>query len=566
MWKVGWEGHLKQYTEARTFGASPVANEGMYFKDWSAQFDYFHHEEGHSAFVHSALCEPEDPETARRARTYAALYTGDDPDLEIQNYDKEKRLMRSLFTGSRGPLLRKATGLDWAGDPLVLPTDGGYGFRVPGEGGRVVDVPELLAARGEFAVGHGEENYDQMIRHFEEYTDIVGDHPLNIGTTTQVLLAYMLTGEEQFAAHVVDYIDAWCERTAANGGIIPSNVGLNGTIGGECDGQWWGGAYGWGFNCANPVTGVRVWRSVASRRTAYGFGNALLLTGRREYVEVWRGVVDAVNANARKNPETGQIEYPRCYGAFPGDEPSWNNWNETPFNDGVEQLYFWTQDERDLRWASPSPWRDDFLSQPLDVPLRDVYAEGLLEAGLSTLQSKLDRMRSDPTDPVTRLSDDINAINPANGGVDPLIQLMCGGLPMGKNGCLLHVALRYFDPQLQRAGLPPGVSALLEAMDAQTTTVFLANLTEDETTVIVQAGAYAEHTITSVAVDGSPAVSVDSGGGTGGMLGKAAVAIALAAGSGARVVLGVERYSNRPTVAFPWAAQLAAAAGPAASL
>eukprot|EP01046_Picozoa_sp_COSAG06_P072295 COSAG06_NODE_21092_length_769_cov_2.185075_1_plen_89_part_10 len=89
----------------------------------------------------------------------------------------------------------------------------------------MVDVPELLAARGEFAVGHGEENYDQMLRHFEEYTDIVGDHPLNIGTTTQVLLAYMLTGEEQFAAHVVDYIDAWCERTAANGGIIPSNVG-----------------------------------------------------------------------------------------------------------------------------------------------------------------------------------------------------------------------------------------------------------------------------------------------------------------------------------------------------
>eukprot|EP01044_Picomonas_judraskeda_P019178 COSAG03_NODE_3984_length_1730_cov_31.291845_2_plen_102_part_00 len=95
-------------------------------------------------------------------------YMGDDPDLEIQNYDKEKRLIRSLFTGSRGPLLRKATGLDWAGDPLVLPDDGGYGFRVPGEGGRVVDVPELLAARGEFAVGHGEETYQQMIGHFEE--------------------------------------------------------------------------------------------------------------------------------------------------------------------------------------------------------------------------------------------------------------------------------------------------------------------------------------------------------------------------------------------------------------
>ncbi len=344
MWKLGWEGHLKQYTEARTFDASPAANSGMYFKEWSAQFDYFHHEEGHSAFVHSALCEPADPIIERRARTYAALYMGDDPDLEIQNYDKENRLMRSLFTGSRGPLLRKATGLDWAGDPLVLPDDGGYGFRVPGEGGRVVDVPELLAARGEFAVGHGEETYQQMIQHFEEYTDVVGDHPLNIGTTTQVLLAFMLTGEEKYSDHVIDYIDAWCERTEANGGIIPSNIGLDGTIGGECGGDWWGGAYGWGFNCTNPVTGVRVWRSVATRRTAYGFGNALLLTGQRKYADVWRGVVDAVNANGRPSPQTGDMEYPRCFGAFPDDlEPRWSNWQPTPFNDvRQERLIPWS--------------------------------------------------------------------------------------------------------------------------------------------------------------------------------------------------------------------------------
>ena len=119
MWRIGWEGHLKQYTEAHTIEASPeAATTGMYYKDWSAQFDYFHHEEGHSAFVHQALCQPDDPKLRERARTYAAMYMGDDP--EAPNYDKENRLMRSLFTGSRGPLMRKATGLDWAGDKLVL--------------------------------------------------------------------------------------------------------------------------------------------------------------------------------------------------------------------------------------------------------------------------------------------------------------------------------------------------------------------------------------------------------------------------------------------------------------
>ena len=47
------------------------------------------------------------------------MYMGDDP--EAPNYDKQHKLCRSLFTGSRGPMLRKATGLDWAGDQLVLP-------------------------------------------------------------------------------------------------------------------------------------------------------------------------------------------------------------------------------------------------------------------------------------------------------------------------------------------------------------------------------------------------------------------------------------------------------------
>ena len=33
-------------TEAHTIEASPeAASTGMYYRDWSAQFDYFHHEE-----------------------------------------------------------------------------------------------------------------------------------------------------------------------------------------------------------------------------------------------------------------------------------------------------------------------------------------------------------------------------------------------------------------------------------------------------------------------------------------------------------------------------------------
>ena len=40
----------------------------------------------------------------------------------------------------------------------------------------------------------------------------------------------------------------------ANDGIIPSNIGLDGKIGGATDGKWYGGAYGWAFT--TPITGT----------------------------------------------------------------------------------------------------------------------------------------------------------------------------------------------------------------------------------------------------------------------------------------------------------------------
>lgn len=75
---------------------------------------------------------------------------------------------------------------------------------------------------------------------------MVGDHSLNLGTTTLHATAFMATsGENKYRAHLLDYVDAWCERTAANGGVIPSNIGLDGTIGGAADGKWYGGACEW---------------------------------------------------------------------------------------------------------------------------------------------------------------------------------------------------------------------------------------------------------------------------------------------------------------------------------
>ena len=63
-----------------------------------------------------------------------------------------------------------------------------------------------------------------MLDHFEDYTDVVGDHPLNLLSTTLALNAYMLEHEPKYKRWLLEYVDAWVERMKANGGIIPSVV------------------------------------------------------------------------------------------------------------------------------------------------------------------------------------------------------------------------------------------------------------------------------------------------------------------------------------------------------
>ena len=117
LFKIGFEGHLRQYTEAKTVDV-PLARDGMYYKEFPTCFDWFHHGEGYSAFFLQGLSDPYNKPFEQRSRRFAAMYMGEDP--QAPNYDPEHKIIRSMFNGSRGPLLRKATDLDWAGDPFEI--------------------------------------------------------------------------------------------------------------------------------------------------------------------------------------------------------------------------------------------------------------------------------------------------------------------------------------------------------------------------------------------------------------------------------------------------------------
>jgi len=507
MYTQAWEGHLKQYTAAKTVDVA-IAREGMFYKEFNVQLDWQHHAEELTLFNVQGLSDPNNPRFADRARRFSALYMGED--LDAPNYDPQHKIIRSLMNGSRGPMLRKATALDWAGDPFEA------GHR--------------------FFMEHGEDTYEQTLHHYDEYTDVVGDHPLNLFATTLALNAYMLAHEPKYRDWLLGYVDAWVDRAKANDDLIPSNIGLDGVIGSAADGKWWGGTYGWGFSPVNPVTGKREDRSRVLR-TILGFFNAYLLTGDDKYLETWRKQADRLNA--AKRTVDGVVKTPTMYGA-----EGWYGWK-----DGLHQLnsldiWWFSMKPSDRARAPDHPWVAFLEGRNPDFP------ETALRKDLARVAEMARAEREDATTPDTRLADARLEFNPAS--VTALMQTMMGALHIGRppwspttanaGGSPLYARLRYFDADARRAGVPEDVAALIDSMTADETAVTLVNLSPTQSrAVTIQGGGYGEHQIRSAAFDGKTEA-----------VNASAFTIRLAPGAGARVVLAMDRYVNPPTLKFPW--------------
>lgn len=497
MYKRAWEGHLRQYTLAKTVDV-PFARDGMYYKEFPVTMDWLHNGEGLVVFNLQGLSDPRDERFAQRVKRFAGFYLNEDPGAP--NYDPQHKIIRSMFNGSRGPLLRKATGLDWAGDPIEV--------------------------ENRFRPRHGETTYAQMVEHFKDYNDIVGDHPQNLKATTLALNAYLLTHDEKYRRWLLEYVDAWRERMIANGSIIPTNIGLDGKIGGETGGKWWGGVYGWGFTVYDPVT-----KKMASRNQHHaglqGFMNAYLLTGDDRYLDPWRKQVEAVNSN--KKTDGGQTLYPHMYG-----DQGWYDYTPVKYDVGLTEIAYLSMKPEDLAKVPSDPWFNYLAGKDKDYP------ERRLRGDLSLIRQRVQGIRSDTTTPDTRLADDPMENNPAS--VTSMIELALGGLHSGRGGSALFCRLRYFDAERRRVGLPEDVAALIDEMTADQVSVTLVNVSQiSPRRVIVQAGGYAEHRFTSATIGGQVQA-----------LDGPHLTVNLAPGAGARLVLKMQRYTRQPTMDFPW--------------
>ena len=94
----------------------------------------------------------------------------------------------------------------------------------------------------------------------------------------------------------------------------------------------------------------------------------------------------------------------------------------------------------------------------------DGYPVEKLQADLEQVRQKVEKREQDTRPADMLLSEDPNGINPAE--VWGLVQLMLGGLPTRHVGVPWHCAVRYFDAERRRAGIPPGVASLVDHMSA----------------------------------------------------------------------------------------------------
>lgn len=378
--------------------------------------------------------------------------------------------------------------------------------------------------------------YDKMLAHCEEYLDSVGDHPLNLASTGLATNAYMLTGEKKYKDWVLDYVGAWKSRTDANGGNIPTNIGLNGKPGGEYDGKWYKGTYGWNFTIFDGEIDKMAHRNTFDAGSWPGFGNAFLLSkGNPGFVATLRKQM--ANMYEHKKVVDGKVMIPNGYGDPRGykhsDKAEWYNWTPNLFTNRLTEIYLWSMDPKDRAMIPADGWLSFLEGKDNSFP------EKALRQELQAVRNQVMEMEYDDTSADTRLADYLMGLNPAR--TDALSKLTLGAYLTG-NIWTLHARVRYFDPVKRRSGLPDDVAALVEKFSNDSTTLTLVNVNNVEPRVVaVQAGAYGEHQFLSATVGGKQ-IPMDS----------PVLYVKLAPGAGDRIEFSTKRYANEPSLQQPW--------------
>ena len=523
--------------------------------------EWHHLGEGNMAFYDFGVADPTVSENVRRARRLAALFIGDDP--QAPNWDPEHRILRSPFHSSQGPKLHGDAEL--ANTMLLAGRGLGGQANYYGVRASLYPVVEELEVRW----FENAARRKQIVDLFERLV-LQCDTPNSLAATALVTNAYLYTGEAKYKQWVLDYTEAWMERTERNGGITPDNVDAKGVIGGGREGVWWGGQYGWnhyqGYNIM--FHGINIAAECAQ-----------LLTGDRGYLDFLRSQLKVQIDNGRKR-EDGQLIVPVRYG------PDGWDWRKAPglqVRDGIEMRGVWLepspmrgQELVHLYHASMSQEDYELVTQVRDGEVerdwneigpalgeknwgttefaRFQYYDGrnpdwpekILRAEYQKAQETYQEMLDDERTQLEIIA--TNRIPSQPVLTKGLTQVTMGAPQSIYNGGLLRATVRYFDRVRARPGLPPEVAALVDELGPATVGIQLVNTSCSESRhLVVQAGAFGEHRFTNVEYgeESGDGRSVRPVEGT-------CFAVELPPSTAIRLKAGLDRFANPPSYAFPW--------------
>jgi len=499
-----WDGITWQWTEY-----------GQIHREFDGYYDWMHHGEANLYHYFFGLTKPNSLQDRTRAVRFAKMYNGEDSDA--QNYDSALGIIRAPMSGSRGPRF-ETTHEDWITHRGVLDS-----YHAPFE--------DMTTSPFELGTCNwsNDEVYEEVVRLMNERMT-KGDVPLNMNASGQMTHAFMYTADSSFTTWVVDYLNRWRQRAIDNGGIIPDNVGLTGIVGEYLEGKWWGGHYGWRWphgliTIIEPIVNI--------------VSNAVLMTGDDSYFALAREQIDtnflmgkeidgvwhtpnkhfdsgwtdfrpanpyhAIHLWFRSLSDDDQERVERCRGALDWQKVSVA---EKPFS--VKHYN-----------TNTIPWYEFITGNLPDYPVQ------VLSANKRLLDQQLARLRSDHGNP--RVWDTVEQINDFPDSLsmqvdgyaihawqefnplyfESLVQLQWGAPMHISHGGFQFASVRYFNPETKSPGLPMGVSALVSHVDQTGMSLTLANVGSELTHVILQAGAFGEHTFVSAFQNQGQEISVD---------------------------------------------------------
>jgi len=503
---------------------------GQVHREFDAYYDWMHHGESYTYLHYFGLADPCHHVDRTRALRFAGMYIGEDP--EAENWDPQLKMIRSPINGSRGPCF-EMTAEDWVTHRPVLTE-----YLTPYE-----DVAGVTMTEPGMKLSWTDDEMFGKILKLMNQRMVPGDVPLNLCATSLVAAAFLYTGDNKYRQWVLDYLQAWKERTDRNNGIMPDNIGPTGKIGELMDGKWWGGYYGWRW----PHGGKNLLEATLIAGT-----NALMLTGDNSWLDLHRSQHEMLWS--LRQEQQGETLIPARHG-----DTGWFDYRSPNPHDFVH-TYFMTQDPRDLARLQEQcpdlagPQQPMSFGKAGGCQLTDWftyiqgnnpgYPEKALDDTHAAICQRLENIENDDDDVEQWDVHHWQNLNPVI--PEAIIQMAMGTPAAVYHGGMLHASVRYFDPARRRSGLAEHVAALVEKITSQGIELTLVNTDVLESReVLIQAGSFGEHEFTEVVVrrDAAPAPPV--------AVNSRYLKILLGPAAQAHLKLGVKRYAHVPSYQFP---------------